>query len=166
MSGISTSQLRALRAVRASNSEGRGFTPPKGSPCIPFKRLAADQLLEDRGTPSTAIYWLTERGRGELARTEGTTPTDPAVIRWPIVTTFGELRFDLVQKPETYVFALKRAGQYATPDKLRQEVAMRASQSGWVMFMCVLDDGARLYKLTTRAGDELPAHSKPTGINP
>lgn len=80
-------------------------------------------------------------------------------IRWPVVTTFGELRlalrsgFDLVQKPETFVFALRRGGQYCAPDKLRQEVAQRAAQAGWIAFMCVLEDGARLYKITTRAGE-------------
>lgn len=84
-------------------------------------------------------------------------------ISWPIVTTFSELKsamrggFELVQMPESIMFALSRGAQYATPDKLRQHVAVKATQVGFVAFSGQLPDGGRLYKLTTRAGDDQSA---------
>lgn len=84
-------------------------------------------------------------------------------VIWPVVTTFVELKaairsgFDLVQKPDSIMFALMHSGHYASPDKLKQHVAVKACQVGFVAFSGQLADGGRLYKLTTRAGDEQPA---------
>lgn len=86
-----------------------------------------------------------------------------AAIAWPVVTNFSELKtamrngFDLVLKPDSILFALSRGAEYATPDKLHQHVAVKASQVGFVAFSAQLPDGGRLYKLTTRASDDKPA---------
>jgi hypothetical protein len=78
------------------------------------------------------------------------------VLAWPVVTSFRELRcamrdgIELVQKPVTFAFALKRGDQFWSSEKLRQ-IAEHASQSEWVKFVAPLSDGSRLYKLTTRA---------------
>jgi hypothetical protein len=156
MPGVSTAQLRALRAVRQANSEGRGLTPPSGPTSRPFTFLKNAELLEDRRLANAPCYWLTEAGVAAIARVEGSVPPAPVIVAYPVITTFVELRaairngFELVQQPPTFKFALKRGDQFSTSEKL-QQIAEDASRSEWVMFSCPLQDGSRLYKLTTRA---------------
>ncbi len=168
MTKISTAQFRALRAVRLANDEDRGFMAPRGSAVMAFRRMKEGGLLEG-GDAHAPLYWITPEGRTTLARVEGSAPAEaPKGIAWPAVVTFADLKaalrrdFSLVQMPKTFKFALKHGAQFHTSQRLH-EIAERANQSGWAMFMCPLDDGSRLYKLTTRAGDELPAHTNPQG---
>lgn len=156
---VSTAQFRVLKATRASNAENRPLVAPKGASGTPFKKLKEGGLL--RADEFRGGFWLTPAGCDELARVEGSAPAAKSPA-WPVVTSFRELRgamqdgFDLVQQPQTFKFALKRAEQFSTSEKLCQ-IAEHASQSQWVMFMCPLPDGSRLYKLTTRAPDSAPA---------
>lgn len=73
MSKLSTAQARTLEAVANATDSNRGFLPPVGPSSRPVKFLANAELIALR--EGRTGYWISDKGRGELAKVKGGGPS-------------------------------------------------------------------------------------------